>query len=441
MDSSFLKNYQKQCTSFAPTIEISWPTEWHAIVQTAERPFTVTVVDQAGQGISNVRVYAFNNNNNYISLYGNTNEAGQLIFNLPAGAYRFRADYRNSQYWSATATTPDVNSVVLNTGQRPFSVTVVDQAGQGLENVRVYAFNASDQYVGLYANSDSSGAISFNLPDGSYKFRADYRTNQYWSDTQTTPASSSATVHTGQQSFTVQVTDYNGQGIAGVRIYAFSESDRYTGVYTNTNDQGAAIFDLPDGNYKFRADYRNNQYWSDVAAIPDTNQTTLKTGQRPFTLTVIDANSQGISGVRVYAFTSDDRYTGVYTNTDGNGQGIFDLPDGSFKFRADFRSNQYWSSVIASPDTASTTIQTGQKSISIRVVDPQGIGMSNIRVYAFTDANQYIGVYAQTDGSGRTALDIPNGTFKIRADYQGSQYWSSTFVTASTSDVIVTIQP
>ncbi len=421
--------------------EITWPDEWHAIVQTEERPFTVTVVDQAGKGINNVRVYAFDSNNSYISLYGNTNEAGQLVFNLPAGGYRFRADYLRHQYWSVTATAPEVNSVMLNTGQRPFTVNVIDQSGTGIENVRVYTFNASDQYVGLYANTDSNGAISFNLPDGSYKFRADYRTNQYWSDTQTTPESSNATVFTGQQSFTVNVIDYNGQGISGVRVYAFSDSDRYTGIYANSDDNGMVVFDLPDGSFKFRADYRNNRYWSEVADTPATNTTTIQTGQRPFTLSVIDANGQGIAGVRVYAFTENDRYTGTYINTDSNGQGIFDLPDGSFKFRADYRSNRYWSDVISSPDTASTTIQTGQKSITIQVVDNQGIGMANIRVYAFTDANQYIGVQARTDNSGLTSLEIPNGTFKIRADYQGSRYWSSSFVTENTTEVTVNIQP
>ena len=421
--------------------EIAWPNEWHAIVQTKERPFTLTVVDQAGHGLNNVRVYVFNNSSRYIGLYGNTNEAGQVIFNLPAGEYRFRADYRSYQYWSTAAALPETTSMILNTGQRPFTVTVVDQAGQGIENVRVYAFNASDQYVGLYANSDKSGTISFDLPDGSYKFRANYLTNQYWSETAATPAVSSATVLTGQQSFTVYVIDYNGQGIAGVRIYAFSESDRYTGVYTNANDNGLAIFDLSQGNYKFRADYCSNRYWSDVVNIPEINNTMLQTGQRPFTLTVTDAAGQGIAGVRVYAFTSNDQYTGLFVNTDDHGQGVFDLPDGSFKFRADYRSSHYWSEVISSPGTASTTIQTGQRSITVRVIDNQGSSMTNIPVYAFTDTDQYIGVQARTDASGLATLTIPNGSFKIRADYQGSRYWSSTFSTAGTTDVLVTIQP
>jgi len=421
--------------------EISWSDEWHAIVQTEERPFTVTVVDQTGTGINNVRVYAFNSDNQYISLYGNTNEEGQLIFNLPAGSYHFRADYRRHQYWSPVAAAPDTNSVMLNTGERPFTVNVVDQVGTGIENVRIYTFNASDQYVGLYANTDSSGAVSFNLPDGTYKFRADYRTNQYWSDTQTTPASNHATVQTGQQSFTVNVIDFSGQGISGVRVYAFSESDRYTGVYTNSDDNGAAVFDLPAGNYKFRADYRSNRFWSEVVNTPDTSSTTVQTGQRPFTLSVIDANSQGIAGVRVYAFTENDRYTGLQVDTDANGQGIFDLPNGSFKFRADYRSNHYWSGVISSPDTASTTIQTGQKSITVRTVNDVGSAMTNIHVYAFTDTDRYIGVHARTDASGLATLSIPSGTFKIRADYQGTRYWSATFVTESTSDVTVTIQP
>ena len=420
--------------------EISWSNEWHAIVETNERPFTVNVVDNAGTGINNVRVYAFNSDNRYISLYGNTNEAGELVFNLPDGSYKFRADFRRNQYWSPVAISPGSNSAVLNTGQRPFSVNVVDKAGVGIENVRVYAFNGSDQYVGLYANTDSNGAISFNLPDGTFKFRADYRAHRYWSDAATTPATSNAIVQTNQQAFTANVIDYSGQGIAEVRVYAFSDSDRYTGIYANTDSSGTAIMELPGGNFKFRADYRSSRYWSNVVTHPDVTSTSVQTGQRPFTLNVVDANGQGIAGIRVYAFTDTDRYTGVYTNSDSNGQGIFDLPNGSYKFRADYRSHRFWSNVISTPGTSSTSIQTGQKPVSVRVVDNQGSAMVNVPVYVFTEVDRYIGIQARTDGAGNASLDIPNGTFKIRADYRGTRYWSTPFTTTSTTNVTVTIQ-
>ena len=47
----------------------------------------------------------------------------------------------------------------------------------------------------------------------------------------------------------------------GLKVYAFNGST-YTNFSVKTDAQGRAVFTLPDGNYRFRADKDSKQYWS-----------------------------------------------------------------------------------------------------------------------------------------------------------------------------------
>ncbi|RMG89752.1 MAG: hypothetical protein D6706_20770 [Chloroflexi bacterium] len=406
---------------------ISFPAQSRAVIDTGKRPFTVRVVDAAGNGINNVRVYAFNGKKHYIGVYGNTDENGELSVELVNGEFTFRADYRAHQYWADMVTVPDVDTATIQTGERPFTVRVVDAAGNGINNVRVYAFDAKKRYIGVYGNTDSSGNLVVKLPDGDFMFRADYRGYQYWSEPVSTPAKDTAVVQTGERPFTVRVLNYANEGIPNVRVYAFN-ADRgwYVGVYGNTDANGELNIALPEGKFKFRADYRGYQYWSAEANIPTVDNAVVQTGERPFTVKVVDADGNGLDNVRVYAFNADRGwYVGVYGNTDANGNLQLNLPEGSFKFRADYRGYQYWSATANIPAVDNTVVQTGERKVTVSVTDASGNGIGNVRVYAFNaDRGWYVGVYGNTDANGNLQLSLPEGSFKFRADYQGQQFWS-----------------
>ena len=46
-------------------------------------------------------------------------------------------------------------------------------------------FNSGGSYLGIHDQTDSAGDVSFELPAGDYKFRADYNGTQYWSEIET----------------------------------------------------------------------------------------------------------------------------------------------------------------------------------------------------------------------------------------------------------------
>ncbi|MFQ5577610.1 MAG: Flp family type IVb pilin [Anaerolineae bacterium] len=318
---------------------------------------TVNVVNSEGRPIASVRVYAFNDRGRYTGKSGRTDGAGEVIFKLDEGSYKFRGDYQRKSFWSATIAWPKQGRATIKTGERSFTVHVTGATGDGIPNVRVYAFDSNKRYVGLAGRTDSGGAVLFNLADGDYMFRADYQASQYWSDVATSPNQTSAVVNTGRRPFKVMVIDAAGNGIAGVRVYAFTGGGRYTGDGQRTDSGGVGLFNLPDGDYKFRADYQANQYWSAVTTTPAATVATINTGQRSFTVRVVDSKGKPVNKARVYAFTEDDHYTGVGGRIDKQGTVTLTLAGGSYKFRVDYKKERYWSGVVTSgADTITVTV-------------------------------------------------------------------------------------
>ena len=142
--------------------------------------------------------------------------------------------------------------------------------GITLAGLSVYAFNESGSYTGVKAVTNSSGQAIFdssNFATGTYKFRVDYLGNQFWSPVVTIPSTLTLDVIIEEE--TAEVTVTTGAGPSqGIRVYLFSSSGSYLGLYENTDVDGKVAFDLPvDKEFKFRADILGNRYWSEVVTI------------------------------------------------------------------------------------------------------------------------------------------------------------------------------
>jgi hypothetical protein len=89
----------------------------------------------------------------------------------------------------------------------------------------------------------------------------------------------------------VTVEDTDGAPEAGLNVYAFDGST-YTGYSAKINAQGQAVFTLPGGSYRFRADKNGTQFWSDSAnhcPVPGCTTATVTT-TIPVTVTVADTD-------------------------------------------------------------------------------------------------------------------------------------------------------
>ena len=132
-----------------------------------------------------------------------------------------------------------------------------------MQGVKVYLFTASGSYQGQSRVTDSSGEAIFNLPEqllqGSGRLP--------W------PAVLVRSVHMAGYDHPIPMREAevtvtgSGSALAGVNVYVFSASGAYLGISGTTDSSGKAVFTLPAGSYKYRADYQTNQYWSGVEAL------------------------------------------------------------------------------------------------------------------------------------------------------------------------------
>ncbi len=51
----------------------------------------------------------------------------------------------------------------------------LESGGAPVANMPIYVFSAAGSYLGLTRTTDAAGQVRFRLPEGSYKFRADYQ--------------------------------------------------------------------------------------------------------------------------------------------------------------------------------------------------------------------------------------------------------------------------
>jgi len=389
---------------------LNWPIEHFRVIQTGQMDFPVKVVDATGKGIYNVRVYAYTETGGWAGSYGNIGSDG--IVNLPmvAGNFKFQTYYQGqNHYWSEIAIIPDEKQATIYTGQEPFPVKVVDAAGNGISGARVYSYTERGGWSGKYGNTGSDGTVSLDMAEGNFKFSAYYQGQRYWSEVASLHQDSSATIKTGQKAFSVKVVDATGNGISGVLVYAYTDKSGWAGEYGNTGSDGTVSLDMAEGNFKFRAIYQGHNYWSDVISLHQATSATIKTGQQSFSVRVVDAAGNGISGVRVYSYNSAGGWAGKYGNTDSDGTVTLDMSAGDFKFRAYYQGHTYWSDTISIPAVSSTTIQTNQQAFSVRVIDSSGAGLNRVLVYAYTNNGAWTGKYGYTDGNGNLNLDLANG--------------------------------
>jgi RHS repeat-associated protein len=123
------------------------------------------------------------------------------------------------------------------------------------------------------------------------------------------------------------------------------------GIAADTDASGQAIFNVPEADYKIRADYLAGRHWSD-----DFNGTdaTVDIAHGLAAVHVVEAGLD-LFDVPVYLFNEDGRYLGRRERTDSAGMVSFLVPEGTYKFRVDYHGRQIWSegvSILADEQTA-----------------------------------------------------------------------------------------
>ena len=395
----------------------------------------VAVAKDSGEVIPDTYVEAFGENGQRVGFAETDSTGVATITDLHEARYIFRVSYAGQEYWSETITVPEQTATTITITEQQFNVHVMNAQGAVLKDVPVYAFNESGGYIGKKGTTDQNGTVTFKLPDGKYKFRADYQSQATWSDLVVAPELSSVNIRVPIAPFTVRVYKHNGSAVKDVKVYAFNKSGSYSGVSTRTGNDGAATMELVNGSYQFRVDYDGDAYWSDEITTPDMNATTLKVGGVDVTVRVMDTMGNVISNRMVYVYSGDDEYLKKSKSTDQNGSVSFELKTGSYRFRAVGEDGQeFWSETIKTPDVTSATIRIERGGFTVTVKDGKNNPRQGIAVYIFKYSRrghstyyEYTGIAKYSDLNGQASFDLSDGEYIILAyDLSNGDYkWSN----------------
>ena len=249
-------------------------------------------------------------------------------------------------------------------------------------------------------------------------------------------------LHADEPGIAVNLSTSKGSILSNIKVYAFTGPGSYTGMNATTDANGTAAFDsagFDSGDYKFRADYMGNRFWSPIIPMPGTSIIDIIIDEESAGVNVI-ASSGPSQGGRVYLFSGAGSYLGLYRNTDAGGNVFFDLPvEREFRFRADIMGNQYWSDIatIQPGGTNHIDINAGGGNLQVTVDNGSGMPMQGIKTYLFSTSGSYLGVFQTTGTSGVVNFNVPEGTYKVRADYLGNRFWSDD--TLVTEDVNISL--
>jgi YD repeat-containing protein len=383
--------------------------------------------------LSGINVYLFTPSGSYLGQNQKTDADGRVNFSLPDRDYKVRADYLGRQYFSAVFNAEDTT---VNIPMAEAEITVL-QAGQPVTGVNVYAFTSTGSYLGINGKTDGSGKVAFRLPVSSYKFRADYLSNVYWSAEETLTADQlkPIVIDTGGGSFSLTVLKGTSDPLIGVNCYVFSEAGSYLGRSGKTGDTGQVSYNLSNGNYKFRVDYLGYSHWTDVVTVPTTMSITKVIDHQTVTITVagsLTGDLQAKPGIPVYLFSPSGSYLSLSGTTDGTGRVSFSLPQKAYKVRADCLGRPFWSDSFTWEDKT-IVIPEGTARIHVTMA---GQDLGNVSVYAFSSGGSYLGLSGTTNASGRVDFRFPAGMYKFRADYQGNPYWATAVINQDVTNTV-----
>lgn len=388
----------------------------------------VSVTSSAGGPEAGLSVYAFDGST-YVNQTEVTNSSGVAEFTLPSGDYRFRVDKNGTQFFTDTANHCSVPGCMSIDYEIPedIVVTVTNSGGSFETGLNVYAFDGSS-YVNKTAVTDTNGRAVFTLPPGDYRFRIDKNGTQYFTNdvNHCSAPGCNAVSFEIAENVTVTVTSSAGGFEAGLNVYAF-DGPTYVNQTAVTDVNGQAVFTLLDGDYRFRIDKNGTQFFTDAVnhcTLPGCTDVSFEVPE-DITVTVNSSAGGPEVGLNVYAFDGST-YVNKTSITNADGEAVFTLLPGNYRFRIDKNGTQYFTNPgnhCAAPGCSAVSFEVPE-SVVVAVTSTSGVPQEGLNVYAF-DGSVYANKSGVTNSDGEAAFTLLPGNYRFRVDKDGSQFFSS----------------
>jgi hypothetical protein len=137
----------------------------------------------------------------------------------------------------------------------------------------------------------------------------------------------------------------------------------------------------------------------------------------------------------VHVFSAAGAYLGLNAATAGNGQAGFRLPAGDYNFRADYLGSQYFSgnTTLIADQLNPITVSTGGGNFTLTVQEAAGVPMAGITCHLFSASGTYLGHQRATSDQGEASFELADGSYKVRVDHLGYQFWTPVFAIPATA--------
>lgn len=344
-----------------------------------------------------------------------------------------------------------------------FTVIVKDNSASGktIPKANVYAYTPSGDSMGLYGQTDAMGQVKFKTKAGVYTYGA-------YIEGLPTPAEQTITIGTsGIYTGTLIVTMPNrtiagkllngNNPISGVNLSAYNES-KGTYLNTMTDSAGDYKFYVEDGTWKIGGWVQTYGPLTEktllVAGESLSNQNFVISQEGVYSMTgsvnLASASGTGISGVNIFAESSDNDYTKNYfAFTDSVGGFNLSLKNGTYTLHA--YHPQY-----GEVGTKTVTVAGANGSVGAFVIEPQKtVTISMTGAGLPTNLSQFEWIVDVFDTvnkkgfnkkikslTGYTFENVGAGTYdiKINVTGMGQVFGSGSFVVDANKNIEIALQ-
>ncbi|HEB70538.1 MAG TPA: hypothetical protein ENI88_13110, partial [Desulfobulbus sp.] len=362
-----------------------------------------------------------------------TNDRGQAVFFLPRGKFQAKVDYLGTSYNSEIFNRTDTEIVI----EEGIGEVHVMESDTPLAGIQVTVSDKSGTPLGISGVTDDQGRVLFRLPAGLYRFSAQLQDVQL----QTTAAlaahqQTTVTLENGSRTLSLILLRDKDTPLTGVTC-SLDDENETTGV---TDQEGKVVFPVVDGVYTITAHYSGGEFFTKPLVVPEVLSTTLLIEHQDVTVTVYSDRGEEVeplAGVTCELVRTDGETieaTGIFGTSDAEGRVTFSVPLQQYMLRAEYMGSTFTSDPF---DWYDSDFYIPMGTIRVQVYASESGGeegsAKDIPIQLYSDKGEYLEITHHTDAYGETSFIVPDGEYQLRADYQGSAYWSD-LVHVSTGD-------
>nr|WP_263324729.1 carboxypeptidase-like regulatory domain-containing protein [Neobacillus sp. Marseille-Q6967] len=427
-------------------------TELELQIEEEKDPLTGTVLD-AGNPVANGTVYIENvtNSDDY---YGfNTDSNGKYSFQLPDGDYHVVSVsapnlpetlyvYKKFSVKEGKLLLEGAAAQTLDVTLPPKSLTVeISKGGSTIRPTNGVHIFSTEHGFGYWAFPDSSGRVSYRVPDGTYEVEGYYANDGFYTYLHQKVEVKNGT--TNPNPFVIQienndmlkgkVKDENGP-VANAE-FIIEDTLNYFQYWVQAGADGSYSINVPDGDYLIHEITKGNTSYGAVDInfkVKDGKVSVNGQEKTTFDITLPGKTLNGqllaggtpLSGEIYFERIINGMLYYYSGKTDSSGKFAFRVPDGVYTITSVSANDGSWYAVNTTVNISNGTtspnpllIDVDQGNVRGTLVDENGPAADADFFIDSVDGNSYYWVV--TDENGSFSTFIPDGDYYIHGVWTG----------------------